>query len=575
MAWLATSLVLTVAAVLLILTRCQGSLGKEKDSSRMRFTHHLYNASIYENSSPQTYIESHVKMGIVLTDPFWDIKFSLVAGDDDDLFKTELVRVGDFCFLRIKTRSSNSASLNREVKDSYTLTIEATESVYDFQSRTKVSIQVLDTNDLKPLFYPASYNVTIREDTPLKSVVVRVSATDADVGSNAEFYYSFTSRAHPYAIDPFTGTVSLIKRLNHSRAARYDLTVLAENRIKKISGFPKFGNIARVIVNVQKVSSTTPVVKLLSFPNPSKESDKLTIDVCVEPVGKPVNSLSIVGGDPQKWFDIVPSNLQGNAFQLLSTKRINRFQFPYGLNISLQAKDRTNPSFVAPVTDIHIPLTQHLSSLTFLEDTYHVFLSEVSPPKSHVIRVAVQSDAINNVTFQIRNGPDSSHFKINPTTGIIITTEKFDYEKKAQFEIEVTANNGEAETHVLVDIIDENDNSPKFTQPSYQASLPEHVPIGSSVLTVSAMDDDRDKNGFVTYAIFKTGPLPFTIDPFTGVISTSEVLDYELMKRWYHLRVWASDSGIPFCHISECAVTITLSNVNDNTPLFEIGRAHV
>ncbi|XP_067103311.1 protocadherin Fat 2 [Osmerus mordax] len=566
MAWPDT-IVLTVAAVLLSLGK--GSLGKEKDSSRMRFTHHLYNASIYENSAPQTYIESHVKMGIVMTDPFWDIKFSLVAGDDDNLFKTEEVRVGDFCFLRIKTRSSNSASLNREVKDSYTLTIEATESVYDFQSRTKVSIQVLDTNDLKPLFYPASYNVTIREDSPLKSVVVRVSATDADVGSNAEFYYSFTSRAHPYSIDPFTGTVSLIKRLNYSRADRYDLTVLAENRIKKISGFPKFGNVARVIVNVQKVSSTTPVVKLLSFPNPSKESDILTIDVCVETVGKPVNSLSIVGGDPQKWFDIVPSNLQGNAFQLLSTKRINWFQFPYGLNISLQAKDRTNPLYVAPVTDIHIPLTQHLSSLTFLEDSYHVFLSEFSPPKSHVIRVAVQSDSINNVTFQIRNGPDSSHFKINPKTGIIITTEKFDYEKKARYEFEVTANNGEAETHVIVDIIDENDNSPKFTQPSYQASLPEHVPIGSSVLTVSAMDDDRDKNGFVTYAIVKTGPLPFTIDPFTGVISTSEMLDYELMKRWYHLRVWASDSGIPFCHVSECAVTITLSNVNDNAPLFE------
>ncbi|KAK0136431.1 Protocadherin Fat 2 [Merluccius polli] len=150
-----------------------------------------------------------------------------------------------------------------------------------------------------------------------------------------------------------------------------------------------------------------------------------------------------------------------------------------------------------------------------------------------------------NVTFSIKNNLDSKSFKINPKTGIIVTTKKFDYEKKIRYEFDVMANQGQAETHVVVEITDENDNSPTFSQVSYQASVAENAPIGRSIIQVVAADQDK------------------------GVISTSEHLDYELMKRVFHLRVWALDSGSPFSHVSECAVTITMSNANDNVPLME------
>ncbi|XP_053180130.1 protocadherin Fat 2 [Scomber japonicus] len=560
------TILLTLATVLLNVARCQGSMGKGKDSSPLRFAHHLYNATIKENSAPRTYVETSVKMGIEVTDLLWEITYNVVSGDEDGLFQAEAVKVGDFSFLRIKTRSSNSAALNREVRDTYTLTIEATESTFGLQSKTKVFVQVLDTNDLKPLFYPASYNVAIREDTPLKSSVLRVSATDADIGSNAEFYYSFTIRAHPFIVDPFTGTVSLIKRLNYTRTERYDLTILAEDSAKKMSGVPKFGNVARVTVNVQKISSGSPVITPPPKPTVSAVG-KITIDVHVEAGVKPVESLNIVGGDPHKCFEIIPLGVQGSDFQVISTKKISWSQTPFGLNLSLQAKDRSHPSLLSPITQIHVP-AYHYSPLEFLEDTYIVTLSEFSPLKTHVLKVSV-NPVPYNVTFSIKNNPDSTNFKINPKTGIIITTGKFDYESKDRYEFDVMANHGEAETHIVVEITDENDNSPQFTLTSYQATLDENTPVGSSVLKVAATDKDKGKNGFVTYAIANSGPLPFTIDPFTGVISTSEHLDYELMKRRYHLRVWASDSGSPFSQVSESPVTITLNNINDNIPLFE------
>ncbi|XP_054649081.1 protocadherin Fat 2 isoform X2 [Dunckerocampus dactyliophorus] len=554
----------TLATVLLSVAQSWGMVGKLKASPPLRFTHHLYNVTINENSPPRTYVETPVKMGIEMADLLWQVKYVVVSGDDNDLFQAEEVKVGDFCFLRLKTRGSISTPLNREVRDMYTLTVEATESTFDFQAKTKVFVQVVDTNDLKPLFYPASYNVAVSEDAPLRSSVARVSATDGDIGSNADFYYSLTVRSHPFVVDPFSGTISIFKKLNYTRMHRYDLTVLAEDRTKKISGVQKFGNVAKVTVKVQKAAMVSPVIKPPSAPSVSSDGT-VSISVHVQAGLKPVELLSVVGGDPHRYFEVIPLGSQGNHFQVVSTKKIIWSQSPFGLNLSLQAKDRSSPSLLSPVTKIHVP-TFHYSPLAFLEDTYIVSLSESSPPKTFVVKVSVNC---SNVTYSIKMNPDSSKFKINPKTGIVTTRETFDYESQARYEFDVAANEGEAQTHVVVEITDENDNSPDFKLTSYRATVDENSPVGSSVLKIEATDKDNEGNGFVTYAIANSDPLPFIIDPFTGVISTSEHLDYELMKRWYHLRVWASDSGEPFSRVSECPVTITINNVNDNIPLFE------
>lgn len=566
---------LSILAVLLHISRCQGSTAK--DSSPLRFTHHLYNATINENSAPRTYVESPVRMGIVVLDPSWNITYRVIPGDEDGLFKAEALTVGDFSFLRIATGSGSSLSpvlLNREVRDAYALTVEATESTNKSQSKTKVLIQVLDRNDLKPLFYPASYNVVIREDTPVKSSVVKVSATDADIGSNAEFYYSFTTRSHPFAVDPITGMVTLVKKLNASLRDRYDLTILAEDRMKKISGVQKFGNVATVVVNVEKVTDNFTLISPLTSEAPQMDDERISVNVKLKPhVKAQAASLSIVAGDLEKEFEIIPSAFQGNDFQVVSIKRINWAENILGLNFSLQAKDRSNPPLLTPIKEIHIPSPQ-FTLLTFEQRIYRVSLSEFSPPKTHVLKVSVHPH-LANVTYHIKHNPDSQKFKMNPKSGIIVTSEHLDFEQKSHYEFDVTVYPGETEAHVIVDVTDENDHAPSFTSPSYQATVQENAPIGTSILRVSAIDVDRDNNGFVTYAIANTAPQPFVIDPLTGVISTSEELDYELMKRWYHLRIWASDSGSPFSRVSECAVTITMININDNVPLFETVACNV
>uniref|UniRef100_A0A8C4T505 FAT atypical cadherin 2 n=1 Tax=Erpetoichthys calabaricus TaxID=27687 RepID=A0A8C4T505_ERPCA len=561
--------VLLSTVIAMILPFCHCNRGPEKGFSQFQFTHHLYNATINENSIPKTYIDCNVKMGIYIKDPLWTIKYKIFSGDESNLFKTEEYTVGDFSFLRIKTRSSNTAMLNREVRDIYTLTIQGTEKTYDYEARTKVIIRVLDANDLKPLFYPASYSVTVSEDTPLKASLVRVSATDADLGSNSEFYFSFPEKLQAFMVHPSTGTIILSKYLNYTLSPKYEFHVLAEDRMKKISGTKGFGNVARVTINVEKIDSKPPIIASIDVTSAKNEMEFLNAIMTVFVAGpeQKVQSVDIIAGNQFADFKVIPSDFKNQEYKLISIRSINWLNYPNGLNLSFQAKDNSRPPLLSPIKSLYIAV-QKDNNIKFEKEVYHVMLSEFSPPKSFVVLTKVISDH-SNISYAISKNHDSANFLIHSKSGLITTAVQMDFEKKSHFEFDVTTTNKEAKTRVIIDIVDENDNAPKFSQTSYQETVFENVAIGTKVLQVTALDSDSGSKGFVTYAIANRGPLPFSIDPFTGVVSTSEELDYELMQRLYHLRIWASDSGTPFSHVTESTATIIMNNVNDNIPKFE------
>ena len=201
--------------LLLLLQHFRDSDGSQTlDHSPIQFTHFQYNVTVHENSAAKTYVGHPVKMGIYITNPLWELRYKIVSGDNENLFKAEEYILGDFCFLRIRTKGGNTAILNREVKDHYTLIVKAVEKTTNAEARTKVRVQVLDTNDLRPLFSPTSYSVSLPENTAIRTSIARVSATDADIGTNGEFYYKL-SGSLPGLVQ--TNLVSLRPSLSPSR----------------------------------------------------------------------------------------------------------------------------------------------------------------------------------------------------------------------------------------------------------------------------------------------------------------------------------------------------------------------
>lgn len=81
--------------------------------------------------------------------------------------------------------------------------------------------------------------------------------------------------------------------------------------------------------------------------------------------------------------------------------------------------------------------------------------------------------------------------------GVIYVVDELDYEQKKQYELTVRATDSVsgvyAEVLVSILVLDVNDCPPEFTQDSYNISVSEAAPFGTSVLKVSSRDNDTGK----------------------------------------------------------------------------------
>lgn len=81
--------------------------------------------------------------------------------------------------------------LDFERKKKYKLTIKATDNgIPALESFTNVNVTVEDVNDSPPVFTKCEALVILQEQTTSQTQLFRVSATDADSGSNANITYS-------------------------------------------------------------------------------------------------------------------------------------------------------------------------------------------------------------------------------------------------------------------------------------------------------------------------------------------------------------------------------------------------
>ena len=58
----------------------------------------------------------------------------------------------------------------------------------------------------------------------------------------------------------------------------------------------------------------------------------------------------------------------------------------------------------------------------------------------------------------------------------------------------------------MVNVVDINDNSPRFEQKQYSASILENVSIGMDILEANAVDNDIGNNGRLRFTILSGDP---------------------------------------------------------------------
>ncbi|XP_048389796.2 protocadherin-23 isoform X7 [Stegostoma tigrinum] len=168
-----------------------------------------------------------------------------------------------------------------------------------------------------------------------------------------------------------------------------------------------------------------------------------------------------------------------------------------------------------------------------------------------------------------KNGNPEGKFAIDCNTGIIILTEPLDFEKQSEYLVKIKISDSVHETEggLRVFVVDLNDNSPVFSQESYQIILPEFLPVNTYVLTVCATDKDSGMNGKVSYRILVGTSTEFYINAESGAVFTRRSVHYTTYNSMVQLLVEAKDDGNPALK-SITSVLIQIQDINNNIPQF-------
>ena len=122
---------------------------------------------------------------------------------------------------------------------------------------------------------------------------------------------------------------------------------------------------------------------------------------------------------------------------------------------------------------------------------------------------------------------------------------------------------------VRVNILDENDNKPVFSSPTYNIKLSESVPSNVVVFTFSAKDIDQGVNSRVVYKVVHGFPQgDFSLNEDTGVLTSMGPLDYGRVNH-YNICIKA-DNMYSVTKLSSAMtyLYIKVVDVNDNSPRF-------
>ncbi|XP_050346930.1 cadherin-related tumor suppressor [Nymphalis io] len=512
--------------------------------------------------------------------------YRIVDGDNEGKFRLNVTvnPSGQTSYLHLET----TGKLDRETNDFYTLNISARDGgnppKYGY---LQVNVSILDVNDNPPIFDQSDFSVSLNESVPPGTTVLKVTATDSDLGDNSKITYEVSDTEKQFAVDPESGVITTIKKLNCPKYCSNKtcnmtcvLTVIAKDH-----GVPRQDARTYVTVNLIDANDHDPVITFTYVPptasfatvDENAKNGSLVAAITVTDLDAGLNgitSVHIVAGNELNHFRLENSSsvyiVHVNG--ILDREEISKY------NLTVVATDkgipaRTATSFlVIHVNDVndHEPV--------FEKSEYSTVLSELAPSGTYVAGITAtdEDSGVNaEIFYDFYDGNQQQWFLIDHLTGLVTTRSALDREIQGTVELNVSARDGGpnpkwAYTRLKITILDENDEAPSFPQSQINATLPENVKPIKEILILAASDYDQGTNGSVSYylssSVERKYPNTFILDPITGQLSAAAELDRE-KNSLYEIQVIAKDQGYP-PQSSTATVFLKVLDVNDNDPLF-------
>ncbi|XP_047676055.1 protocadherin gamma-A11-like isoform X7 [Tachysurus fulvidraco] len=502
-------------------------------------------------------------------------RFSLDSAHDPDVGLNTLQRYTlnptEYFTLKELSRSDSTkyvamilkTPLDREQEEEHKLILTAFDGGSPQKSGTfKITVTVLDANDNSPVFSQPIYRVSLQENIPKDSLVVTVSATDKDKGSNGEITYSFSQNSGKDAMELFninsdTGEIKVKHIVDFEKSKQYELNVEAIDE----GGLT---DTSKVLVEIIDVNDNSPVISVISFSNPIPEHSSTETVIAI------LNIKDLDSGKNGQLKCTVNSNLpfrikstSSNIYSLVTDRILDREMFSE-YNITITATDEGSPSLSTNKT-LRLKISDvNDNAPVFQRHSYTAYVMENNSPGVSIFAVtATDRDSGNNARISyfledlsVNGVSASSYISVNAESGEILAIRSFDFEQTKEFNIRVKAQDGgnpplSSNVSVKIIIQDQNDNAPQILYPIQTSGsvvaemVPRSADVGYLVTKVVAVDVDSGQNAWLSYKLHKlTDRALFEVGLQNGEIRTvRQVTDKDAVKQ--KLTVVVEDNGQP------------------------------
>ncbi len=528
----------------------------------------MLDKSVYVGSlSESSQVNDHVEMvTLICTDADsgdnGDTIVEIISGNDDGIFKVD--------------NSNGKVVLKEEVdfesNTFYTLIVRCSDMgslpKYDDASLT---INIEDHSEYGPLFEEEIYEFSINETALPGTVVGKVTAVDADAGTEGDIVYSADTNG-PFSIDSDSGVITVSVPLDYEippvsfvfnvtaedPTEEQDVTIVAINIVNVDDHLPMFsassffGTINENSSPGQTVNFDTPI----SCSDADDEADDI------------LATFQLVSDEP------VPFSIDNEAGSITSNDLLD-FESKNRYAVIIYCFDSGLSNASAAVT-IDIKSYNEFSPF-FINTPYSTTIPEDITIATTIFTVeASDKDTQDNtITYSIDSGNDDGNFVIDATTGIVRIDKPIDYETVSSYILTIAATNipdDESVSPILVTntdlniaVTDVNDNDPVLTATSEYVVVTSQ-PAGFHVTSVTCQDFDSGVFGEVGISLSGTNAFMFQLLS-NGTIVTKNVITQNLI-----LQVNCTDMGMP-PRSTKLDISVITDDSNDHFPDFGISSA--
>ncbi|XP_033125265.1 neural-cadherin-like [Anneissia japonica] len=471
-----------------------------------------------------------------------------------------------------------AASLDFEAVQTYELEYIVTDGLHE--NTTKLTINILDTNDNSPEFVDDVYRSSITEEEDSVAFpfdVLTVSATDADADSGTIRYSLKGHDSNYFAIDSTSGMITLLRFLDYEYKTEWHF--IAEATDENGAGLT---GVTDVLISVTDINDNPPEFNQASYEGEIAENADIStyvMTVSATDADSPAQSNNKYTLEPLSESDLPSDGVDGiSSFRIeqdgdiFTTIELDR-EIIDKYYVLVKAEDQsTSESATATATIIVLDVNDNAPE--FYLDPYSQSVLESLPVGDKVVDIFATDEDIGvnaELKFTFLSGNEGSEFGItrnpvNKQNAVIYLMKELDFETTVKYDLVIEASDQVfADTATAtINVVNVNE-APVFGQETYFKSVVENN-MSNPFITVSASDVEGDD---ISYEIDPATNVEkwLAIDSDTGIVTQDKPFDREDSPT-HNFRVWAIDNGSPPA-TGSCTISVTVIDVNDECPRLE------